>query len=190
MDSREPVEPRADDALDAELEFHFAETVESLVEQGWSQTAARIEAERRFGNRARYRKDLEKIGRTRQGRRLAMNDVTWRTLRLVRPEALLRDIRFAIRTLIRNPGFTLTALFALTLGIGVNTAVFSVVDSVLLRPLPYGDPDRLVMLFNSRPRLGTVRGSASMLDSVKDSRKVAEVENLEAMAVPVPVPLW
>jgi hypothetical protein len=65
VDSRKPLEPRADDSIDAELEFHFAETIESLVERGWSEPAARIEAERRFGDRSRYRRDLEKIGRTR-----------------------------------------------------------------------------------------------------------------------------
>jgi hypothetical protein len=66
----------------------------------------------------------------------------------------LRDCRYAVRTLLRAPGFTAAAALTLALGIGTDTAVFSVVDALLLRPLPYRAPDRLVMVWDQLPKLG------------------------------------
>ena len=66
-------------------------------------------------------------------------------------EGLLQDLRFAIRLFRRNPGFAGLAIVALALGIGANTAVFSVVDAVLLKPLPFPNPDAIVAVYDTQP---------------------------------------
>ena len=73
------------------------------------------------------------------------------------------DIRFALRALRRRPALTVAAIATLTLGIGANTAIFSVVDAVVLRPLPYPEPERLVRIWSANPR-GIPRNSVSPPD--------------------------
>src|SRR6476660_8836743 len=74
---------------------------------------------------------------------------------------LLHDLRFAARSLMKRPGATAIALVTLALGIGVNTAIFSAVDSVLLRPLPFNEPERLVSVWEQTLRLGIQQNEAA-----------------------------
>src|SRR5438552_6573610 len=67
-------------------------------------------------------------------------------------DAMLRDLRYSIRTLVKAPAFTLAAVAALTLGIGANVAIFSVVNAVLLKPVAAPDPDRVVYFMNTSPQ--------------------------------------
>ncbi|HEX3586785.1 MAG TPA: ABC transporter permease, partial [Candidatus Angelobacter sp.] len=70
---------------------------------------------------------------------------------------LARDLRYAFRALGKSPGFTVAAILSLAIGIGANTAIFSIMSALLLRPLPYQDSDRLVIMWNTSPGLGITR---------------------------------
>jgi len=104
-------------------------------------------------------------------------------------ETLLRDIRYGVRSLLKRPAFTAVALIALALGIGANTAIFSLVNGVLLRPLPFAEPDRLVWMWGNI-RNGGNRASVSPLDFLDYRKQNTTFEHFAAsLSVPVPVNL-
>ncbi len=123
-----------DEAVDLEIRHHIEMRVDELMEEGLDEPSARAEAERAFGEVSRYRAECVALQR-REVRRMDGRD---------RIESFARDVRLAVRGLRRAPLFTLTLLLTLGIGVGANTAIFTVVDAVLVRPLPYADVDRLV----------------------------------------------
>lgn len=102
-------------------------------------------------------------------------------------ETLFRDIRYGIRSLLKRPGFTMIAVIALALGIGANTAIFSLVNAVLLQPLPFAEPDRLVWVWGNI-RNGTSRASVSPPDFLDYRQQNTTFEEFAA-AFGAPLPL-
>jgi hypothetical protein len=83
---------------------------------------------------------------------------------------LIRDLKYALRRLALTPGFTLATLVTLALGIGANTAIFSIIDSVLLKPLPFPEPDRVIGVWQTAPGVDIRDLNASIADYVTLSR--------------------
>lgn len=92
----------------------------------------------------------------------------------------MTDLRFAFRQLTKNPGFTLVAVLTLALGIGANTAIFSIVNAVLIRPLPYREPDRLVRIASINPSLGVSDSRSSGLNVLDWQRQSTSFESIAA----------
>jgi len=146
-------------AMDEEMRFHLEMEAQKLEREGWDPDEARTEAFRRFGGVER----MKERTRDERGTRFL--------------EDAARDVRYALRSLARAPGFTLVAVVTLSLGIGATTAMFTLVDGVLLRPLPYPDSDRLVAIWE---RTDDGRSVPASYYNFADWR--AASEGVEAMA--------
>ena len=147
--------------LEEELRFHLETRAERQRSLGLESNAALHSARRSFGNPTLYKEQCRDM---------------W-TFRWM--ELLGQDLRYAVRTLRKSPGFTVVAVLTLALGIGANTAIFSVVNAVMLRPLPYPQPERLVELWGNVKRAQVERRGASYPD-YSDWR--AQSRSFESMA--------
>src|SRR5437762_8048406 len=128
---------RRSEALREEIELYLAEKAAELQADGMTPEGARAEARRRFGNAGQKQEESREI---------------WMTRFL---SELGQDVRYGCRTMTANKAFSALAVLSLALGIGANTAIFSLMESILLRSLPVADPESLVVLnWHSRPPQG------------------------------------
>jgi predicted permease len=157
-------DPVAD--VDDELRFHLEMRERELIAAGMTPTAARAQAEREFGDVTGVRAACLTIDQRRQqhANRLEMTDAMW------------NDIKFTARTLRKSPGFTLTAILCIALGVGATTAIFSAVNAILLRPLPYAHADRLVAIYSGNDAINAHHSNISHPDylSWRDENRTFE----------------
>ncbi|MEX2526041.1 MAG: ABC transporter permease [Gemmatimonadota bacterium] len=184
--SREPIwrryarlfgaDPGAD--TDDELKFHLDMRMRDYMERGMSREEASAAAQARLGDMEAVRRVCVHLGTKAQRQR-----GRWERL-----GALRQDLRYGARTLLRAPGFALMAVLTLTVGIGATTAIFSLVHAVLLAPLPYPEPDRLVLIWETSPQ-GTERNVVSPGNVVDWTDRARSFSHLGAYSGPYGVSL-
>ena len=150
------------DEVEDEVAFHMDMRIAEFMAAGIPREEAERRAREQFGNVSTVSDGLVRIGNRRR-RRLGLREFL---------DATLLDLRFGARFLRAHRGFSLTTILTLAIGIGATTAIFSVVNAVLLRPLPYRDADRLVVVTQDMKARGVVDGTMSLPD-VEDLRKSA-----------------
>jgi len=131
-------------AMSEELSFHMQQSVDDLVRSGMSREEAVRRTRIEFGSVQSIEEEC------REARGLSLFD------------ELSRELIYAARLLRKTPGFTVTALLTLALCVGANLSIYAVIDSILLRPLPFPDSDRLVTVFNTYPKAGVARDGSSL----------------------------
>lgn len=163
-------EPAPSEDIATEFEAHLQLKADALAREGLAPAEARREAERRFGPLARFAQECRDIDRARrrEGRRRE-----WLA-------GVLQELRVAARGLGRAPGFALTAVLVLAVGIGLNATVFSVLRGVVLRPLAYPRAERLVAIYSSNPQAGWPTFSVSPTDFYDWSREARSFAALVA----------
>lgn len=129
---------KAEGELEQELRFHRERQLEKYMKSGLGEAEALRRLRMNFGGLDQVKEECQDAWGTRLF------------------ETLLQDLRYGSRVLRKSPGFTVIALLTLALGIGANTAIFSILYGILLRPLPYKDASRLIVLHETTPRVGTV----------------------------------
>ncbi len=152
-----------EEEIDEEIQLHLDLRARDYRTRGYSEEEARGLARRRFGDEALVRRECRRllmVERTKGGR-FPMSTLT-------------RELRLGFRSLAKTPGPTAVILVTLALGIGANTAIFSVVEGVLLRPLPYENPDRLLSLWENDRLRGTTQEGFSLPDyvDVRDENQI------------------
>jgi putative ABC transport system permease protein len=162
-------DPGAD--IDDELRFHLEERIRLNMSRGMDEAQARADAASRFGDLARIRSEC-----VMQGEPLPHH-----TSRMEALADLGRDVRIAARSLRRAPLFTAAAVLVLALGVGAGSAVFTVLNTVLLRPLPYAEPERLVRVYNSWE--GAEQGALSPAEYVDFAARVRAFDELGVYAI-------
>lgn len=128
-----------EESVEREVEAHIEMFIEDLINGGWEPEAAREEAVRRFGDTEKIRRESSRIMRS--------NDQKLRFSRFL--DDIRHDTIYAVRTLRKSPGFTMVAILILAIGIGANVAIFSMLKGIILRPMPFPDPDRVVAIWET-----------------------------------------